>query len=151
MIQFSSPPVIRYTCVRSTAAQSCSCSTLNNPFSISSCAVSCHGLSFAKLLRIYDASLTCRSRRLQDLLSILVSLVTHARRCCLHICLVVMSFCSVARGVQRGCSQTVVSASFVVTLTDTVIVFPSMVQPYILYGPSKTADGPSKYLRDLLP
>ena len=49
------------------------------------------------------------------------SLVTHARRCCLHVCLVVMSFCSVARGVQRGCSQTVVSASFV-----TVFVFPSI-------------------------
>ena len=41
------------------------------------------------------------------------SLVTHTSRCCLHVCLVVMSFCSVARGVQRGCSQTVVSASFV--------------------------------------
>ena len=83
------------------------------------------------------------------------SLVTQARRCCLHVCLVVMSFCSdLSRtrgttGLQpdRGGYNAGLQPDRGLRFLRYSLRF-SIHGPAIEYGPSKT---PSNYLRDLLP
>ena len=137
---FSPPPIKGYTCVRSASAQSCSCSALGNPFSI---LIACRLMSWALFRQASTTHLACRSRHLQHLRSVFVA--CHARAPLLsprlpgrHVVLLSRTRGTTGLQPDRGLRFLRYSLRFSISII-------------MVDGPSKTADGPSKYLRDLLP
>ena len=135
---FSPPPIKGYTCVRSAAAQSCSCSALGNPFSI---LIACRLMPWALFRQASTTHFACRSRHLQHLRSVIVA--CHARAPLLSPRLPGRHVVLLSR--TRGTTGLQPPWSLLPSLQS------SFFHVHMVDGPSKTADGPSKYLRDLLP